>query len=275
MLSAFVICCNEEKTIGRCIRSLRFASEIVVVDSGSTDNTLAILEELSNEGFPLRVEHRAWTGFSDQKNHALQLCSGNWVFALDADEAVTPELERRVLQIVGAADAGEVTCYRVRREEFFLGTHLPGGPGCPSFQERLFLKDAVKYAGVIHEYPKLQRGKHGRIDEPILHNPLFDVQSALHKINSYTSLEARERFQRGKRTSLAHALLTPFSAFLRNFVVYGGWKAGRVGAVYCCLDAISRAVRHLKLWALQNEFHQRAESCLTRVTSLADVTKEY
>lgn len=260
LLSAFVICNNEERTIARCIRSLGFADEIVVVDSGSTDQTLAILEKLRGEGFPLTVLSRAWTGFSDQKNFAMDQCKGPWIFSLDADEAATPELQCKVKEIVSHGTDGDTTCYRVRREEFFLGTHLKGGPGCPSFQERLFLKDAVRYDGAIHEYPHLKRGKHGLIQEPILHNPYLDFEGVMRRMNSYTTLEARARFAAGQRTSLLHAFATCFSAFLKNFFVYGGYKSGRVGALWCFTDAISRTFRHLKIWALQYEYLKKAQA---------------
>lgn len=259
MISAFVICQNEELTIERCLRSLSFSSDIVVVDGGSTDSTVERIEQLITEGLPIRCFRRSWTGFSEQKNYALSLCRGPWVFSLDADEAATHGLALKVEKIVAESTSSpEITCFRVRREEFFLGEHLPGGPGCPSFQERLFLKEAVEYRGNIHEYPHLRFGRHGLIQEAILHSPLLDFEGVLRRMNTYTTLEARDRFSRGQRTSLAHAFLTFFSSFLRNYLVYGGFRGGKAGALWCFIESISRTMRHLKLWALQNRVREKA-----------------
>ncbi len=268
MLSAFVICHNEEKTIARCLQSLSFASEIVVVDSGSTDTTLSIVESLRLGGLPIRLETRRWSGFSDQKNFAMSLCQFPWIFTIDADEAATPRLQAKVLAIVNGTEATKATkatgisCYRVRREEFFMGTHLKGGPGAPSYQERLFQNGKVRYIGAIHEYPAVQEGKMGVIHEPILHNPLFTLESALAKMNQYTTLEAHDRFAKGQRTSLLHAFATLFSALYKNFFVYGGYKSGKVGFIWAFLDATSRCFRHIKIWALQNELAQKGQQTL-------------
>jgi glycosyltransferase involved in cell wall biosynthesis len=245
MISVFVICFNEEKSIDRAIQSvLPLADELIVVDSGSTDQTLEILSKYRN----VRVIHRNWTGFKDQKNFALILCSHPWVFAIDADEAASPELVTRIKKIVEVAN-NPVTCYRVRREEYFLGKHLKGGPGNPSFQERLFRKDAVEYVGTVHEYPVLKYGQYGLIQEVIHHNPEHGIERFLDKMNHYTSLEAKDRILAGKKSSLAHAFLTFLSTFLKNFFSYKGYKNGKEGLVLCFLEAFSRSVRHFKVWA--------------------------
>jgi hypothetical protein len=141
----------------------------------------------------------------------------------------------------------------VRREEYFLGKRLSGGPGNPSFQERLFKRDAVKYIGNIHEYPKVLYGDYGLIQEAIHHNPDFGIERFLDKMNRYTSLEAMDRVKEGKRSNLWHAFGTFISTFLKNYISYQGYKNGKEGLVLCFLEASSRSVRHFKVWAIQRK----------------------
>src|SRR5690606_7984947 len=112
--------------------------------------------------------HRNWTGFRDQKNYAMSLCTNPWIFTLDADEEASTELQKKVIEIINQ-ESNSISCYRVRREEYFLGRHLTGGPGNPSFQERLSRKGSVEYIGSIHEYPMLLSGEYGLIQEKIYH----------------------------------------------------------------------------------------------------------
>jgi len=249
MLSAFIICFNEEETIKRAIDSLYFADEIIVVDSGSTDKTLEII----GKNPKVKLFHRDWTGFSDQKNFAITSCNNNWIFSLDADEAVSSELAQKVLSIVRSNETTEISCYRVRREEYFLGRHLTGGAGNPSFQERLYKKDAVFYKGAIHEYPRVKYGKYGLLQEPIHHNPNLSIERVLKKINAYTTLEASERFKLHEKTTLFHVFGTFFTTFMKNFITYKGFKNGKEGVALCFLEAFCRSIRHLKLWAMHRE----------------------
>ena len=247
MLSAFIICRDERDLIGRALSSLDFADEIVVVDSGSTDGTLDIVREYPK----VKLFHRDWTGFSDQKNFAIDKCEHEWIFSLDADEAASEELGKRVLSIVQNGGEGNITCYRVRREEYFLGRHLRWGAGNPSFQERFYRKGAVRYSGSVHEYPQVLKGEYGLLDEAIHHNPKLGVERFLSKLNSYTTLEAMDLFRSYQRTNLFHATGTFFTTFCKNYVVYRGYRNGREGIILCFLEAVSRSVRHFKLWALQ------------------------
>lgn len=251
MLSAIVIAKNEERLIERAVTSLRFADEIVVVDAESSDQTAQIAK-----GLGARVVTRAWTGFADQKNFAMEQARGPWIFALDADEAASPELGIMARKIVESYKAGNPVCYRVRREEYFLGRHLTGGPGNPSFQERLFLKEWVYYQGHVHEFPLIRSnapGGYGLIQEPIHHNPTFNTDRFLGKMNHYTTLEAKDRFSRGQRTSLFHAVGTFFTTFFKNYVSYRGYRNGWQGVILIFLESTSRSIRHFKILELQNK----------------------
>lgn len=249
LLSACVIALNEEQCIERCLQSLIFADEIVLVDGGSTDGTLERVNNFGALHGKVRVEEFGFQGFAQSRNRALEMALGRWVFFLDADEEVSSDLGRRLKNISRENPDHHPRCYSVRREEYFLGRHLKHGPGNPSHQWRFFLKQGVHFKGEVHEYPVFE-GAVGRIDEAILHWPHLSIDRFINKMNRYTTLEALDRFAQGQRTSLLHAILTFFSTFLKNGIRYRGFWNGRAGLVLVLLESFSRTVRHLKLWLL-------------------------
>lgn len=242
-ISACVIAYNEERTIERCLRSLSFADEIVVIDAFSSDRTV---ERCRNLG--AKVVQNKWQGFTKQRNVGLDSCAGDWVFFLDADEEATRELGARLKAIAADDMSKHPNCYSVKRIEFFLGKQLNYGPGNPSFQWRFFKRAGVRFEGEVHEYPRFD-GNVGLIDDAaILHWPDLGIDRFLNKLNHYTTLEALDRFSQGQRTTLFHAFGTFFTTFLKNGIRYRGLFNGKEGFVLTLLESFSRVVRHLKLW---------------------------
>jgi glycosyltransferase involved in cell wall biosynthesis len=242
-ITACVITRNEEHVIERCLRSLKFADEIVVVDAGSTDRTTELARQLG-----AKVVTQAWRGFAPQRNTGLDQSSHPWVFFLDADEEATPELGARLRRIAEGSPADHPNCYSIKRIEYFLGRRLDHGPGNPSFQWRFFKKQGVRFEGEVHEFPNFA-GAVGLIDDAAIHHlPDLGIDRFLSKLNHYTTLEALDRFGQGQRTTLAHAVLTFFSTFAKNGIRYGGLRNGKEGFVLTLLESFSRVVRHLKLW---------------------------
>ena len=243
MISACVITYNEAGSIERCLKSLAFADEIVVVDANSTDGTLEIVRK-----YTPNVISNAWHGFTVQRNVGLSHCKGNWVFFLDADECVTPSLASELRRIDMDRTGQHPNCYSVKRIEYFLGKELHYGPGNPSFQWRFFKRTGVRFEGDVHEYPRFEGGIGTMHNVAILHNPDLGVERFLGKLNHYTTLEALDRFAQGQRTSLWHAIGTFFTTILKNGIRYRGFLNGKEGFVLILLEAFSRVVRHLKLW---------------------------
>ena len=242
-LSACVIARNEERTIERCLKSLAFADEIVVIDAGSTDGTVEIARR-----FTSKVITHAWQGFARQRNVGLENCSGEWIFFLDSDEQASSELAERLKSIAAGNPALHPNCYSIRRDEFFLGRELHHGPGNPSFQWRFFKRTGVRFEGEVHEFPRFE-GPVGMItDAAIAHWPSLGIDRFLIKLNHYTTLEALDRFAQGQRTTLFHAGGTFFTTFLKNGIRYRGLWNGKEGFVLTLLESFSRVVRHLKLW---------------------------
>lgn len=242
-ISACVITYNEERSIERCLRSLSFADEIVVIDAFSTDRTVELCQSLAT-----KVVQSKWQGFAKQRNIGLETCTGDWVFFLDADEEATSALGLRLRAIASDDPGKHPNCYSVKRIEYFLGKQLHYGPGNPSFQWRYFKRVGVRFEGEVHEYPRFE-GNIGLIDDAaILHWPDLGIDRFLNKLNHYTTLEALERFSLGQRTTLIHAFGTFFTTFLKNGVRYRGLLNGKEGLVLILLESVSRVIRHLKLW---------------------------
>jgi glycosyltransferase involved in cell wall biosynthesis len=241
-ISACVIALNEEKSLERCLKSLSFADEIVVVDGGSQDATPEIAKRYTQ-----KVISHPFQGFTQQRNVGITQCSGDWIFFLDSDEAASEELAQKLRSVANADMSAHPNCYAICRIEYFLGKKLQYGPGNPSSQWRFFKRQGVKFQGEVHEYPVFE-GPIGLIPEPIYHNPDLGIERFLNKLNSYTTLEALERFGQGQTTTLFHAFGTFFATFFKNGVRYRGFWNGKVGFVLTVLESTSRVIRHLKLW---------------------------
>jgi glycosyltransferase involved in cell wall biosynthesis len=248
-LSVLIIARNEEALIARAVSSCTpFADEVVVVDAKSTDGTRARAEAAG-----ARVVERAWTGFGDQRNFSLSQAKHDWVLVLDADEAATPGL-RAWLEAFFRDGRDRTTPfgYKIRRAEYFLGRQIHGACWNPSYQDRFFQRAKAKYVGVIHEYPEVDGGLVRAPAAAYLeHNPAVTAESFFEKMNRYTTIEARDRYDAGQRTSLPHLGIVFFGTWARNFFKYKGYRDGAHGFVICLMEAVSRTVRHVKLWQLQ------------------------
>lgn len=247
-LSAIILTRNEERHLGRALESLKFAADILIIDAESTDRTPTIA--LANNA---RVITRAWPGFREQRNCSLHEAKYDWVLVVDADEAATPELEnwlrdffarkKHLLPPYG---------YKIHRIEYFLGRKIHGACWNPSYQDRFLRRDKAKYVGEIHEYPEVEDGV---IRAPetaaLLHNPDVSVESILEKMNRYTTVEAWDRYRKGERTNLPHIFVAFFATWWKNFFYYKAYRDGAYGFIIAILEAVSRTVRHVKLWQIQ------------------------
>ncbi len=249
-ISAVIIAKNEEKVLPACLKSICWADEIVVLDSGSTDGTRAICQDA---GAPwaskIRYQDRAWTGFKDQRNASLALATHDWVFVIDADEVCSPALAEKLRALV-ASDSVKPAYFKVRRKEYYLGKEIRYGIWNPSYQDRFFHKRGVQYVNEVHEYPAFPAPA-TRIHEPIEHAQDLSARKILDKMNRYTDIEARDRFQQGFRTNIFRIVMAFPAMFLKNYFYYKAYRDGVHGLVISCLEGISRVVRHVKIWEIQ------------------------
>jgi glycosyltransferase involved in cell wall biosynthesis len=247
-ISVLIITRNEAKYIERCLESVSWADEIVVVDAYSEDETPELAQA---KGKPwsdkLKWYQREWDSFRLQRNFSLDKASHSWVFVIDSDEACS---EKLAAEIRSTINAPEFDAYKVRRQEYFLGQRINWGIWNPSYQDRLFKKEGIRYINDVHEYPGF-KAEPGRIHAPIEHAPDFNPEKFLYKMNKYTGIEAWDRYQRGTRTNRLRIATAFLVLFWKNFVHHRGYRDGYYGFIISILEGLSRTVRHVKIWQIQ------------------------
>ncbi|MFL6694805.1 MAG: glycosyltransferase family 2 protein, partial [Ramlibacter sp.] len=198
-LSIVILTRNEALNIVDCVRSARFADEVLVLDSGSTDGTP---EMARAEGAKVTVSGD-WPGFGPQKNRVLAQASGDWVFSLDADERITPALREAILAAI-AAPAGKVA-FAVDRTSSYCGQVMRHSGWSPDWVVRLFRRGSGRFSDdLVHERVIVQ-GDCGRLSGALLHHSMRDLESVLDKINRYSTAGAQMLVQRGRRATFGQA----------------------------------------------------------------------
>ncbi len=245
-LSVVVITKNEEASIRRCLESAKWADEIVVLDSGSTDATVSICLEYTQY-----VHETDWPGFGPQKNRALEKASGDWVLSLDADEWVTPELRDEILKVISRPEGA--VAFRAPRLSSFCGRFMRHSGWWPDYVTRLFRRGAARFSDdVVHEHV-IAEGKTGTLREPIMHETYVDLEEMLQKMDSYSSLAAQKMRHGGRRAGLAGAVLRGLWAFTRTYFLRGGFLDGRVGFMLAVAIAEGTYYRYAKLMLLEKK----------------------
>ncbi len=246
LLSAVVVAQNEERNIERCLASLSFADEVVVVDAFSEDRTADIARRMG-----ARVLFRAWDGFAAQKQFAIDQASGDWVLLVDCDEEVSADLAKEIRAVL-EGPRGAVTAYRIRRNNFFLRRPMPYGPWGRDYNVRLFRRGFGRVdQRPVHEGVRAS-GDVGALAAPLLHHTHQTLSESFRRLNRYTTLEARERVTR-RKVGLADVALAPLGVFLRYYIIGGCFKAGVRGFLLSAITAMYRSVLYAKIYLLQRE----------------------
>jgi glycosyltransferase involved in cell wall biosynthesis len=247
-LSVILIAKNEEASIARALRSVAWADEIVVVDSGSTDRTVDIAREL---GAKVAVTGD-WPGFGPQKNRALDLATGDWVLSLDADEWLTVASAEEIRRVIGAGATG-AAAYRMPRRSSFCGRFMRHSGWWPDYVVRLFCRGSARFSDdSVHERV-LVDGAIGTLREPIMHETYVDLEDMLVKMNSYSTLTARSRQQDGKTSGLVQAVSRAVWAFIRTYFLRAGFLDGREGFMLAVATAEGTYYRYVKLLLLRDK----------------------
>jgi glycosyltransferase involved in cell wall biosynthesis len=258
-ITAAIITRNEESHIRRCLESLGWVDEILVVDAESDDRTAEICTDPQAPwASRIRFVRRPWSGFRDQRTFAMEQAKNDWLLVVDADEKCSEELAAKIQSLMSQPGGPPCKAYKVRRVEYFLGKPIEYGIWNPSYQDRFFNRRGVKYVNDIHEYPVFPVVPQD-INEPLIHSPDFHPERFLEKMNKYTTIEARDRVRNGQRTNVFRLLGAFPAMFLKNYFYYGAYKDGRHGLVISILEGISRAVRHVKIWQFTLELQRQKE----------------
>ncbi|MBI3044329.1 MAG: glycosyltransferase family 2 protein [Betaproteobacteria bacterium] len=251
-LSVIIITRNNEATIRRCVESVAWADEIVVVDSGSGDRTVEICRE-----FTAKVSRTAdFPGHGPQKNRALDLATGDWVFSLDSDEWVTAELRAELERAVAAP--GDRAAFMMPRRSSFCGRFMRHSGWWPDYVTRLFRRGAARFSE-DHTHDRLiVEGRRGRLKPPILHEAVTDLEQVLVKVNLYSSSSAALFHRDGRRASLLTALFHGGWAFFRTYFLRLGFLDGREGFLLAVTNAEGSYYRYAKLMLLaEREKHEK------------------
>lgn len=244
-LTVTVITRDESAHIAAALQSVSWADEIIVVDSGSTDDTVAIARR-----YATRVEHRDWPGYSAQKNYAAAVASNDWILSLDADERVTPQLAAEIRQALTSEPA--VRGYRVPRVTWYLGRWIRSTDWYPDYQLRLYDRRAGTWNGRrVHESVTLQ-GAPAVLRHELQHYAYRDISDHLATIDRYTTLAAEQWLSEGRRTNGFELFIHPRLAFLRNYLLRGGFKDGAAGLLVSKMNSYYVFLKLAKLWELQN-----------------------
>lgn len=243
-LTVTVITHNEGAHIGQALASVAWADEIVVVDSHSTDDTVATARQYTS-----RVEVRDWHGYGVQKNYAADRASHDWILSIDADERVTPGLNEEIHALMQRGPG--VPGYRIPRVSQYLGRWIRSTDWYPDFHLRLYDRRAARWSErTVHESVALD-GPTGRLRHELLHYPYRDISEHLCKIDRYTTLIAEQWRAEGRRGSALAAIVHPPLAFVRNFVLRQGFRDGRIGFLVSALNSYYVFLKHAKLLELE------------------------
>ena len=250
-ITATIITLNEAENIRAACESVAWADEILVVDSESDDSTRAIAAECG-----ARVIVNPWPGFSGQKQFAVDSASNVWIFSLDADERVSLELQASISALQSTNESNLADGYRVARRAFYLGRWIRGGGWYPDYQLRLFNRRRGRWGErVIHESVVMDHGAQVEtLRGDLLHYSMRDTNHHQQMIEErYAPLGARQMLKDGKRTSGWRIALAGPAAFLRSFLLKGGFRDGRAGLTIANFAWRHASLKHNILYDLQNE----------------------
>lgn len=244
-LSATVITYNEEKNITDCLASLEFADEIIVVDSGSTDRT----EEICRKFPKVRFFRQEWLGYGRQKNVAASHASNDWILNLDADERVSPALRKSI----EAANTDSFSAARMARENYF-GKHWIKHCGWyPDYTTRLYDRRRNCFSErLVHESLE-HDGKLITLDGNLLHYTYADIADYLRRMDSYSTLAAREIHQAGRKVGASSLLFRPCATFLKMYIIRKGFLDGLSGLILSLLYAQYTFCKYAKLTELSRQ----------------------
>ena len=261
MLSVAIITHNEEKNIRDALESVKWADEIVVVDSGSTDKTQEICREYTDKIYSFE-----WHGFSEQKNRAVSFTTQPWILVLDADERVTDELKKEILNVVknaypspiplpdtsGERARGMVDGYYLPRKNYFAERWIRYGGWWPDYTLRLFRRGRGSFEPrEVHEAVKID-GPAAYLKNPLLHYTYKNTGDFSKRMETYSALAAKELFKKGRRANIFDIIFRPPATFFRMFFLQLGILDGVYGIILAYLYSVYTYKKYLKLRRIES-----------------------
>ena len=240
-ISIIVITKNEEKNIKECLNSIKWADEIIVVDSESKDKTLKIAGNYTSKIFT-----KKWEGFSLQKKYALSLAANEWVLNIDADERVSEKLKDEIENLTFNSDG-----YFIPRENYFINKKITTCGWEKDFQLRLFKKSKTNIIERLVHEGFIVNGKVDYLKNPLIHCTFTSIESSFAKINNYSTLQALEIYKEKKKVRGSTIISHGLSAFLRYYISLKGYKDGIHGLMISMFNSITTLLTYMKIWEFQ------------------------
>ena len=242
-LSLFIITKNAEKTLPICLESAKgLVNEIIIVDSLSEDNTIKIAEE-----YGAKIWKRPFKNFQDQKQFALEQCSGEWVLSLDADEALSTELKEEIHKVIYAKQTKSI--YLIPEKVTFLGRKMKYSGLTGKLHERLGKRKEVHFAGGLVHERLVSTGPIGCLKGYFLHTPYINLEHYLDKYNKYTTMGAKNLYDSGKKFHYFNLLRQPID-FIKIYILHLGILDSWQGFLWAWLSSTYPTVKYAKLWYL-------------------------
>ena len=252
-LSVIVITHNEEDMIERCLASVAWADEIIVLDSGSTDRTVAFCRQRG-----ARVVETDWPGFGPQKNRALDHATGAWVLSLDADEYLTQEAQAEIQAVL--ASRPQADAFRMPRLSSYCGRFMRHGGWYPDYVTRLFRRGRARFSDDLVHERLLVSGPVATLREPLRHETYRDLEEVLRKVDHYSSAGAAMAARGGQRGGVMLALAHGLWSFVRTYFVRRGLLDGPEGLMLAISNAETTYYKYMKLWLLRKQRGRADES---------------
>lgn len=256
-LSVVVIARNEEEMISDCLKSIDWLDEIIVVDTGSTDKTVEVANNLADK--VIKLPFKGYR-FSEWRNRGLEEAKGSWVFFIDADERVTGQLKEEILHIINRWQEvitkrdyqWQINAFAIPRRNFYLGKEVKFGGAWPDYVKRLFLKSAMKsWHGDLHEDIQFE-GTLGKLEHPLLHYTHRDLASMMDKTIDWTEIEANLLFQTGHPPVVFWRIFRMMGTkFWERVVKQQAWRDGTVGWINALFEVFNTFIIYARLWEKQ------------------------
>ena len=243
-VSVCIITYNEEQNIRRCLESVKWADEIVVVDSKSTDRTVDICREYTD-----KIILRDFPGHIEQKNFALDQAIHNWVFCIDADEEVTPHLQDEITNVLEDSYPGKTGFYVSRKTEY-LGEWVTYGRWYPDYKLRLFDRRYGRWGGENPHDRVEVKGETGRTKGELLHRTYRDLSHHLQVINKYTTIAATQKYSKRVKFPMLNAIFSSMFYFVDSYIIKRGIFHGYRGLILSTMGSYYVFLKYAKLWEL-------------------------
>jgi glycosyltransferase involved in cell wall biosynthesis len=245
-ISVSIICFNEEENIRRCLESIKWADEIIILDSFSTDKTLEICREYTD-----KIYQHVFDGYIEQKNRALDLCTNDWVLSVDADEVVSDKLAESIADVY--TDSTEYTGFKVPRRVFYLGKPINHGGWYPDYKIRFFNKNHARWGGINPHDTVILDGKSSLLKGDLHHYPYSDISSHMNQINKFTGILSEEYENKGEKPGILNLTIRPFYKFIKMYLLKLGFLDGKRGFLIAVMGSFYVFLKFAKLFERKNK----------------------